>query len=739
MDEMVLRAQRFINTIYGSVPGINKVAEDGITGWSTMYALTRCLQHELGITALSDNFGPTTMSTLQSKWPSIGRSTGAPANLVRIIQSGLYCKGYDGGEIDGLFNDRVAAAVQKLKSDVGVSSVYPGDAMVPKLFKALLNMDAYVVISGGSSTVRSIQQWMNARYVNRANFFIVPCDGYFSRDVQKALMLAIQFELGMSDAQATGVFGPATQAGLKANTLSVGSSGPWVQLFSAAMVFNRRDGVTFTSTFDSNLSGKVRTFQDFVKLPVTGNGDFQTWASLLVSTGDATRKGSAFDCVTEITPARADALKAAGYSIAGRYLCNVPNTTLNKMIQPGELAVLAAKGLRVFPIYQTWGGSADYFRYAQGVNDALAAIEWARYHGFKSGTRIYFAVDFDALDYQVTSNIIPHFRGIADTVSEHTGGYKVGIYGPRNVCSRVSGEGLTSASFVSDMSTGFSGNLGYPMPTDWAFDQIATINVGSGAGSIQIDNNIASGLDDGQSSFNPGTVEANLDVDFDMSKRDALLHDIQNYLISIGVPEEGGSDIFDKDNATLGCNTTTEAFDITLAHDRLITSLARQLKMRKALIQCPILWEIRKWNMGDMVADGVVRSHYTNGSPIDKNDCSTGLAQIFAETAIKARNYSIQQGIISGTILDPEKETDLWPVWQKLQDESYNISTVAYVHIWGAHELGLPRPGLTTSEDDTRRILARYNGVTAEAEQYGRELLGLYKVFEKYHAPLRNS
>jgi peptidoglycan hydrolase-like protein with peptidoglycan-binding domain len=738
MDEMVLRAQRFINSIYGNVPGITKVAEDGITGWSTMRALTRCLQHELGGTALSDNFGPTTMSTLQSTWPSVGPGTGAPANLVRIIQSGLYCKGYDGGGIDGIFNDHVAAAVQKLKSDAGVSGVYPGADVVPKVFKALLNMDAYVVVSGGNPVVRSIQQWMNARYVNRTGFFIVPCDGYFSRDVQKALMLAVQFELGMSDSEATGVFGPATQAGLKANTLSVGSSGPWVRLFSAAMVFNRRDGVTFTGTFDSQLSTQVRRFQTFVKLPVTGKGDFQTWASLLVSTGDATRKGSAFDCVTEITPARADALKAAGYRIAGRYLCNVPDTTLNKMIQPGELAVLAEKGLRVFPIYQTSGRSVDYFGYAQGVIDALAAIEWARRHGFRSGTRIYFAVDFDALDHQVTSNVIPHFRGIANTMNEHARGYKVGIYGPRNVCSRVSAMGLTSASFVSDMSSGYSGNLGYPMPADWAFDQIATITVGSGTGKIEIDNNIASGLDEGQSRFDPGTVAAGLDVDFDMSKKGALLQDVRNYLTSIGVPEAGGSDLFDKDNATLGCNTTTKAFDITLTHDKLISGLARRLKMRKALIQAPILWEIRKWNPADLAADKLVRSHYTGG-PIGTNDCSTGLAQIFAATAIKARNHAIQKGIISGAILDPADETDLWAVWQKLQDPSYNITTVAYVHIWGAAEIGVARPGLATGDDNTRRILARYNGVNAAAEKYGHELLGLYKVFEKHNAPLRTS
>jgi len=43
-DEMVLRAQRFINETYGTFSGINQVEENGQTGWSTMYALTRCLQ-----------------------------------------------------------------------------------------------------------------------------------------------------------------------------------------------------------------------------------------------------------------------------------------------------------------------------------------------------------------------------------------------------------------------------------------------------------------------------------------------------------------------------------------------------------------------------------------------------------------------------------------------------------------------------------------------------------------------
>ncbi|KUO18580.1 hypothetical protein AQJ91_24230 [Streptomyces dysideae] len=106
-DEMVLRAQKFINSVYSSRIGMT-VEENGRTGWPVMYALTRALQWELGISSLSDSFGPTTLSTLESKYPKISASTVPSADFCRIIQSALYCKGYDGGAIDGQYSDRVA-------------------------------------------------------------------------------------------------------------------------------------------------------------------------------------------------------------------------------------------------------------------------------------------------------------------------------------------------------------------------------------------------------------------------------------------------------------------------------------------------------------------------------------------------------------------------------------------------------------------------------------------------------
>lgn len=232
-DEMVRRAQTFINATYddGAKLGISRLVENGETGWTVMFALTRALQYELGISGLSDNFGPGTLSTLQSKYPRIGAS-GVPANIIRIVQATSYCKGYDGGEIDGKYNDRVRDSVIKLKKDMGVDFAYPGSEVVPKVFKGLLNMDPYVTVNNGSARIRAVQQWMNGEFINRRDFFIIACDGHHSRTVAQAMLYAVQYTIGMADGVANGVFGPGTQAGLKEHTLSVGSSGTWVQLFT---------------------------------------------------------------------------------------------------------------------------------------------------------------------------------------------------------------------------------------------------------------------------------------------------------------------------------------------------------------------------------------------------------------------------------------------------------------------------------------------------------------------------
>ncbi|MGW2885812.1 glycoside hydrolase domain-containing protein [Streptomyces griseoruber] len=738
-DEMVLRAQRFVNSVYGSRIGMT-VEENGQTGWPVMYALTRALQYELGITALSNSFGPTTLSTLTSKYPRLNAATMPSGDFCRIIQSAMYCKGYDGGDIDGIYNSRVQSGITGVKSDMGVDTAFPGSDLTPKVFKGLLNMDAYVTVNSGSEAIRSVQRWMNGRYVGRADFFIVPCDGHNSRDVSKSMLFAIQYELGMADGTANGVFGPATQSGLKSHTVAVGTTGTWALLFSAAMILNQRP-VAF-SNFTADTKAAVESFQSFAKLPVSGVGDFSTWASLLVSYGDQSRKGEACDGVTKITAARAASLKAEGIRYIGRYLTNPSTTSLpEKAIQPGELQTIADSGLRCYPIYQTYGRDASSFGYPAGRAAGQAAINAALDHGFKAGARIFFAVDFDALDADVTNYVLPHFKGIQDAVMDDGNRFRIGVYGPRNVCTRVGEAGHSSASFVSDMSSGFSGNFGYPLPPDWAYDQIVTRTVGSGDGAIEIDNNIASGRDTGENSFDRPRAQVP-DVPFDANFLNSLHADIGKYMESIGFPNDGGNKIF----------THTECFETILANDEVITAQSTLYNMRKALIQTSAYWEMRHYDLLDQIVDAAVTYYHTGvgGGMTPVRDSSTGIAQISGEVGIRAWNHCITKGYVSGPPLDPADDDDIWTMWQKVnQDHVFTLRTVSLIHLWDAEgkEGGNNPPGgettlrsmrLEYTETEIFEVLRRYQGWGDEAEEHATKRMGLYQIFEKYNGIVRN-
>ncbi|GHG95088.1 glycoside hydrolase domain-containing protein [Streptomyces rubradiris] len=734
-DEMVRLAQRFVNQTYGSRIGMF-VEEDGQTGWSTMFALTRALQYELGITSLSDNFGPTTVSLLQSQYPRLNASTVPSDDFCRIIQSGLYCKGYDGSGLDGSYNSRVQDSVAEMKSDMGVAGTDPGGDLTPKVFKGLLNMDAYVTVNGGSDSIRSVQQWLNGRFVGRQDFFIIPCDGHHSRNVAKSLLLAVQYMLGMADGVANGVFGPGTKAGLREHSLSTGSTGTWVQLFSAGMILNQRP-VSFTSSFTSSLADAVRDFQSFVKLPITGQGDFSTWASLLVSYGDQDRSGEACDGVKTITAARAQTLVAQGIKYVGRYLTNPDPTDLpEKAVQPGELGTIAAHGLRCFPIYQTYGRSAVGFSYAQGRAAGQAAANAARDHGFRRGTRIFFAVDFDAYDYEITDNVLPHFKGISDALAADGGYYTAGVYGPRNVCIRVGEAGHSGASFVSDMSSGFSGNFGYPLPADWAYDQIVTRTLGAGDGSINIDINVASGRDTGQGSFDPPRNPTQPDSVLEPSVTGAMSTDIGAYMESIGFPLDGGTRSYQH----------WKCYDSTVAaHDDLITELSVRYGMRKALIQTSAYWEMRHIDPMDELADlSVITTYNTTG---EFNDHSTGIGQCGGKSAVLAWNHCISKGYVSGQIRDPGSDDDLYAVWKQVHDsEEFALRTVCMVHLWGAdgkpgdakQEEVLRSMRLDYAESEVYELLRRYQGSGDQAVEDARKRMGVYQLMEKYNAISRS-
>lgn len=411
-----------------------------------------------------------------------------------------YSSAYDnefGGEIEFWTADAVAG-MQLLRQRMGLPAGN-GD-IVPKVFKALLNMDAFVVLNGGSSTVRSIQQALNGRYINRQDFYIIPTDGLYNGDVQTALLYAIQYELGLADGVANGNFGPTTKSKLAAQAnLSSGSTDTskyYVHLYQAALIFNGYS-VPFDGVFGSSTVSQTTAFQNFVKLTPSGTATVQTWGSLLVSTGDADRPGAGADCVTTITSGRLASLQSAGYTHFGRYLTNTPDNELDKCIQNGELARIFAAGGRVFPLLQTGGGVIEHFTSDRGreVGQEAASAAWA--YRIPANTIIYFSVDFDATVDEVVDSVIPYFQSLSEGLGRMGRTYRIGVYAPRRVCHQLNAAGLVVSSFVSDMSTGYGSNMAQVLPGNWAFDQIQTRWEGTAPNRIEIDKNIVSGQDGG--------------------------------------------------------------------------------------------------------------------------------------------------------------------------------------------------------------------------------------------------
>ncbi|WP_241413940.1 glycoside hydrolase domain-containing protein [Clostridium beijerinckii] len=584
---MVLKTQQWLNGIYKDNSNYKIIPEDGATGWTTITALTTALQIELGISTPNGSFGPATRSAFENlsidSQPQNDWSESAIISYqhkIFILQGALFCKGYNPGGFTGTFGTNTEAAIKQLQTDAGLSNA--NGVVDSILMKALLSMDAFQMLTYGEykdkcdQKIRTIQQYLNKNYISNTSFSIdiglVPCNGIYDRSTNKALIYALQIEEGISTPN--GVFGPSTKS--KCPVLSLGSTKTkFIYLLQFALYCNGKefDPNGFDGGYGNGVKNAVTKFQSFCGLNADGIAGSQTFASLLVSTGDNTRKGTACDCSTTITDAIAATLKANKYEVVGRYLTGKFRMTSS------ELKIIFDNGLRVIPIFEVGGYKLSYFSYDQGVSDADSAIFTAAQLGFTKDTIIYFAVDFDALDSDVTSNVLPYFKAISEKFTNANSIYKIGIYAPRNVCSRVQNAGYSCSSFVCDMSTGFSGNLGYPLPKDWAFDQISTVTL-HGNADIEIDNNISSGKNPGVNSVVPVDILGALnDNSFaklfgvEFSTPDAEIEIFNNAFVKIAIGAAVKADLGDDSKVIKFKGGEFDGADIQTPLDNLKASL----------------------------------------------------------------------------------------------------------------------------------------------------------------------
>ncbi len=503
-DEMVLSVQKWLNTTYSGKAGFETAPENGQTGWPTIYSLREALQIETGAAGVGQGFGDATRAALKDVVGLLVPGYTKNKNITKLIKGAFWCKGISPSDFSDVFTESTASAIKELQSDAGLTA--DGKVTV-NLMAALFDMSAFTLVASGKTKVREMQQYLNGKFSDGLGQ-IMPADGVYQRDTNTALIYALQRAEGLGTSS-NGVYGNATIENcpvLAENSTNTDA----VRVLQFGLIVNGFD-VPTDGVFSSTIGDAVAAFSTVMNLePITGRiAGNRVIKGLLTSNGDTTRDSIACDTSKQLTANDASLLKKYGFSIVGRYLTGTVGVGDNeraKNLTANEISLITAAGLSIFPIYQDGGATSAYFNSDRGYADGLVALTTAKRLGFASGTTIYFACDVDLQEGEIDATIVNHMKGVNQAfAANNTNDYHVGIYGTRNVCQHIIDNGLAVHCFVSDMSTGYSGNLGFPMADKWSFDQFIEYSIGSDLPIDQVAAN-ATISDSGCNKFTPGAI-----------------------------------------------------------------------------------------------------------------------------------------------------------------------------------------------------------------------------------------
>lgn len=580
-DEAVLAVQKWLNKTYGNVPGFERAPENGRTGWPTIYSLRMGLQHEIGISSLGEGFGDATKSALVPVVNSL--RPGYHGNIAQLIQGAFWCKGINPVDFNNKFTIDTLSAVRELQEDAGVTA---DGRVTVALMAALFDMAAFVLVEKGDARIREMQRMLNSKFSDELQE-IMPCDGIYQRATNTTLIYALQRAEGMEPGQANGNYGPGTIASTP--TVNQGASGEIVRIIQYGLYVNGFYQGQFDGYYGSSVASSVISFRKFMNLPpFTGTADLTVIKGLLTSNGNTNRNSDTFDAATQLNATQARQLRQFDFSIVARYLTGtvgIGANRKNKYLTTQELANLTNAGLSVVPIYEDGGYELEYFNMQQGIQDGFVASNAAAKLGFPAATTIYFAVDVDVLDGDIDGTIIPYFRGISQAMNNSI--YKIGIYGTRNVCNRVTEASGTNVlfSYVADMSYGWSGNLGFKMPKNWAFDQFVEYT----AAGVDIDQVASSGKDQGSTKFkvNPNVVR--LEFARTLINNSYQLKPIKPYLPSLEVDgptlhiSSALSDFYVKLSSKFSSNNSNTPLGFKISNGKISTQVQAELEKFKQM------------------------------------------------------------------------------------------------------------------------------------------------------------
>jgi hypothetical protein len=139
-------------------------------------------------------------------------------------------------------------------------------------------------------------------------------------------------------------------------------------------------------------------------------------------------------------------------------------------LSAAEARTVSSAAMKLVALWESHSHRPDYFSYASGYSDAIAAYRQAKAIGQPAGSAIYFAVDYNAQEPDVSGPVDRYFRGIAAGLAAATGRapeYRVGVYGSGTVCDYLKRARLAELAWLSN-STAWTG---YNSFTDWDIRQ----------------------------------------------------------------------------------------------------------------------------------------------------------------------------------------------------------------------------------------------------------------------------
>jgi hypothetical protein len=144
-------------------------------------------------------------------------------------------------------------------------------------------------------------------------------------------------------------------------------------------------------------------------------------------------------------------LKGSGLHFVARYYRDPASRW--PTLSSEEVRSLSTAGIKLVTVWESHSHKPEYFSYAAGYADGMAAHRQVRAVSQPAGSAIYFAVDYNAPEPDIHGTIDRYFRGVAAGLAAAAGGpreYRIGVYGSGAVCGYVKGAHLAEYAWLSN-------------------------------------------------------------------------------------------------------------------------------------------------------------------------------------------------------------------------------------------------------------------------------------------------